>query len=568
MRANNRKLIAAVSGVASVLSAGLATAQSTLYFDPARTTGTTVTWTASFWAATAGGPYTQPWVNDAGTPSNAVFGPMTAAQTVRLNTNVVAGTMTVAMLNTSDNLTLTITNATGSGGSTLAVSTLNFDRSAVTNVNIRQTVLFNAVNFNGTSLSKTGVGSMTLTGAASGSLSALTFASPSTNAVNALNLRSSLTVQTSNYFTSSTALTFDVSGAQSTYVNPIQFNLGSAGATVHNIGSLNTITGSNTGTNIIGIAAPTGVNATLNINQTVNGLFNGAYTSGGGVLIVKNGPADLTWAGNVGVSGGFNINAGRLIVGANYTGASTGTSVFSGSDYIPISIAATGTLASNLSGRTVRGNLAVFSSATATGAWTTATDTRGYVVTTAATTSAIEPTGLFGISRVNAAAGLTIRADAANDVVNVLTFTPPVAAGGLVFDYSTLLNGTPGLTVTPLVFNAATVTAGLINVTPPPFAKLDPNYGVGGIDLSVAGRVSVRFDSINVKNLTWTGGTTTDWNDADANWAGEGSVYGEALGIGGALGTLRGDNVVFDDNGNGSVVVRPAGVIPDRKSVV
>lgn len=81
-------------------------------------------------------------------------------------------------------------------------------------------------------------------------------------------------------------------------------------------------------------------NATLTINQTENGYFEGAIGQGSGVgSLVKNGNATLTIGGLVGenngphtpYSGGTTINAGRLIASSN-TALGTGTVTLNGGE--------------------------------------------------------------------------------------------------------------------------------------------------------------------------------------------------------------------------------------------
>jgi fibronectin-binding autotransporter adhesin len=492
------------------------------------------------------GPFSANFVD----ASSITLGPVTTGQTLRVNSNTSVGTLTVLVGNTA--VTNTISTLAGQN---FSLGTLNFDRTNNTVGSIASTVTFNAVNFNNTPFNKTGVGTVNLTGAASGSISAITFASPSVN-VNPTNIRSTLSLQSPQFTTSSTSITFDATGA-SGVTNPIQFTFGSTGSTNFSVGSLNTL---GTGSNLVGFATANipASTFTLNVSQTTNGVFNGSFTSGSNMVFNKAGAADLTWVANLSNNVLFNLNAGRWVVGTSVTGPNSGTNYATGNNFVPISVAATGTLASDISGRSIRAGSSAFNATT--GVWT-GTDDRGGIVVTAAPTSAIEPAGILGLNRLDATNGMTIRGDAANDRLAVFTLTAPAAAGNLRLDYSTFLTGTPGVTVTPLTFNTGSVPLASVDVTAPPFAKLDPAYGTGGILISGTS-VSLRFTSIDIKSVTWTGGSTSDWNTTDANFAGDSSVYSETLGIGGALGTLRGDNVAFDDAGNPAVVIRPAGVIP------
>jgi hypothetical protein len=238
------------------------------------------------------------------------------------------------------------------------------------------------------------------------------------------------------------------------------------------------------------------VNATLNINQTVDGSYNGTFSdtaNGGGggadgddlLHIVKKGPAQLTLTannslvGNPATSGllrgtqGSNIvvEQGRLIAGANNA---------TGDSDVALTVQNGGTLGSDVSGRSIINT-----------------------VTTQGTTSGVDPAGTFTIGGLNATAGARfLMTPSASDLLAITgAFTDPTAASdGMTFEFGT---ASPNVIYNLIDFSSAPALAAadMEAAVLPPGLVLDLAFGSGsftnsGFDLAAGDILQVRFTLI------------------------------------------------------------------------
>ena len=376
-----------------------------LYFG---TSGGGSGWIGNSWGSSPSGPYTSPWT--AG--SDAYFDP-SASQTINTNGNISAGAITIG------NTTTGAQTVRVQGGNTLTFNSVNFLDTANTDTFRVSNVAVSGFNVNGGGLVNfDGVAPAAI----NGTISVATGNATSTIGTN-------INFNTAGWTSNATNFVLNGSSTGGNKSAQVSFNI----AGTHNIGSLsgNAITSNPNALGGLG-SVTNGVNVV--VNQSTNTTFTayialGATEASVGTLTM-NGTGRLTLDAanafyvNVNASGSrFVINNGAIVVGNTNTNTGAG-------DYNPITINNGGTLASDATGRTLVGS----SQTVSAGAFTGGSNTNGFTVTTGGTTSKIDPTGAFAVTKLDATLGARLLIDSATDKLNLFTLTGTSGAGNFVID--------------------------------------------------------------------------------------------------------------------------------------
>jgi autotransporter-associated beta strand protein len=274
-RSSSLFVIAAMA-TSVVLTSGVASAAN-LYW---KTTVAANAWTGSFWGAASGGPYTSAWT--AG--STAIFED-NGGTTLLLT----GATTNVAGITANENVTVTAAGTLGTGGTVATIEvasgkTFNFQGQALSTAA-------------GTGFVKTGLGTLSLTGATYPGGLTISAGTVAAGGVNALGAGGPLTIAGGTTLRSTSTAARDFTGKQTAITINGDFTLGDA---INNGG--------------LTFSAPTALGAatrTLTLNSAAT--FNGALSGDPGVGLTKAGTGLLTLGGANTYDGPTTATAGTLL---------------------------------------------------------------------------------------------------------------------------------------------------------------------------------------------------------------------------------------------------------------
>jgi hypothetical protein len=395
-----------------------------LYFDTDYTTGAVWDTTVTNWDTTPTTTPTLPWSPNDGTV-DAVFDTGNGFKIVTVSSAIQADQVTV------DNATGGLVIFGGSGS-----------------LQVNEFVANRGINLSGPSIvggfAKSGVNGLTL-GAGGGAISGT------------INITGGSVSVTSNTRTSA-ATTITV-GAGTTFA----------------IQTTGVVIGGLTGTGTVN-AFGGGASNTFTLDLASNNTFGGSFlgTASNNYAVVKSGSARFTATNVNAFSSAFinhSVTSGEYQVGVLGSNAAAG-------DFNTFSVSAGATLSSDATGRGLIGFENGYNATTGNFA---GTNTNGFQVTTAGPTATIDPTGVFGITKLDASAGITLKIDSGVDLVSLFSLTGATSAASFSInatDFSSIAVATP---YTALRWETGTGVdyADFAALLPGGFS-LDSGFGTGG----------------------------------------------------------------------------------------
>lgn len=438
--------------------AALSFAFSTLSADPLFWSGATpdnTNWAAEVWGTSAEGPFTNPWVNNS--VVNMTFGDGNRTILVSNPVNAPQFNFTAA----GGNRIVTL-NATGGD---LVDRTLNMPA-----IDFPSSAFGSTLRFRGSFES---IAPFTVTGRGTVhfGLDPLTVTNP---------INGTITVHADRALGGNTMLLLGTNGSGVTSANTHISLIGLNGANQamlqmapgeFTIGSLT----SNSGLTQV-IRTGTGA-ATLNINQSIDTTFAGLMFATQPTTIVKDGSGKLRLTAGNNIVGNTSANnmtwtaaGGVLEIGGagNYQAASS---------YVTVNVNNGAVLASDATGRTLRGN----SHNVTNGAFTDGVNTNGFRVFPQGPSAVIDPTGAFFITELVANAGARLKIDGADDILNLFTLTGADNAGSFVIDLSGFASIATGTPYSVLSWQSASgVSLTDFGAILPEGLILDGSFGTGG----------------------------------------------------------------------------------------
>lgn len=265
-----------------------------------------------------------------------------------------------------------------------------------------------------------------------------------------------------------------------------QSNTRTSAATTLNLGTGTTFAINVAGTTVGGLTGTGTVNAfaggannTFTIDASSNTTYGGGFTGSAtnNYTVVKDGSARFTATNALAFSTGV-IN--HSVVEGEYQVGAVGSNGVAG-DFNTFSVAAGATLSSDATGRALVGYENNY--VAATGVFFGA-NTNGYQVTTAGPTATIDPTGVFGITQLDASAGISLKIDSSSDLLSLFSLTGATSAGSFSLNaagFSGIAAATP-YTVLRWETGAGIDLADFAAVMPSGWI-LDSGFGTGGLNV-------------------------------------------------------------------------------------